>query len=480
MRIAGGSVLGEGAPLESTFPVTGEVLHRFDGASLDQVDEAVGAARQAFDRGVWSDRTPEERATVLEGSADLLMARRDDLVQRVVFDNGKTLAEAEIDVMACVGACRREAEHARQAVPRRMSDQRGVERWVSQEPVGVVAALTPYNAPLMFAGVKSAPALAAGNSVVLKPSERSPLVVSAFVDCLAEAGLPPGVLNLVHGRVDVAAHLSSHPGVDMVTLTGGNAAGRAVMGAAAPTVKKLLLELGGKSAHIVLGDADLEAAIPAVAAGVFRNAGQRCFSGTRLLVEESVADEVIEGVVEIARGLRLGDPFEETTQVGPLIDGAAVEAAEAFVERSRGEARVLCGGRRREDLAPGAFFPPTVLADCDPRSYPAQEELFGPVLTVLRVRGAQHAVEVANATPYGLAGGVWSRDEDKARRVAGRLRAGYVWVNTYAAVFGDVPFGGFGQSGIGREAGIWGYDAYTEWKTLMVDSAGGASAPLFR
>ncbi len=478
--IAGQAVEGEGEAFEVTFPVTGETLIELKSATLEQAEAAALAARRSFDDGVWRDLSADDRAAVLERTAEILESRADDLVRRILFDNAKTPQEARIDVLAAIGGCRSGAHYARADAELSPEPERGVLRRVVREPVGVVLGLTPYNAPLMFTGLKAAPALAAGNSVVLKPSERSPLLAVELCKAASEAGLPHGVLNLVHGPVEVAAHLAGRDEVDMITLTGGTAAGTAVMRSAAPTIKNLLLELGGKSAHIVLADADLERAIPAVVAGIFRNSGQRCFSGSRLVVEESVAWKVEEGIAEIAEQLRLGDPFDDTTQVGPMIDERALRDVDAFVGRAREEGlRLAAGGRRVDELAPGAFYRPTVLLGADADSYAAREEIFGPVLTVIRVADVDEAIRVANASRYGLAGGVWSRDLSKAQRVARAVRAGYLWINTYGAIFGDVPFGGYGQSGIGREAGSWGYEAYTETKSIMLDTTGGTTAPLF-
>ncbi len=474
------AVAGEGKRFDVTFPVTGEQLITLQQASLDQVDAAVGAARQAFEAGDWRRMPAGKRAAVLERTGDLLAERKSELVHRILFDNAKTRGEAEIDVLAAIGACRANAHYARDDAAVKPPSELGIDKLVVREPVGVVAALTPFNAPLMFSAVKAAPALAAGNSVVLKPSERAPLLAIALCEAASEAGMPPGVLQLVHGGAEVAAALCGHPQVDMITLTGGNRAGTEVMRAAAPAAKNVLLELGGKSAHIVLADADLERAVPAVAAGIFRNSGQRCFSGSRLVVEASVAERVEAEIAEIADSLRVGDPFEDTTQVGAMIDEAAVDAVASFVERARHDGlTVAAGGQRPEELQPGSFYRPTVLIGARSGDHACQTELFGPVLTVVRVNDADEAVRVANDSRYGLAGGVWSQDLDKAQRVARAVRTGYMWVNTYAAVFGDVPFGGYGQSGVGREGGRHGYEAYTEIKTVLVDTTGGTTAPVF-
>ena len=474
--LGGERCLGSGEQMVTRFPVTGEVLLRFSSASSEQVDRAVAAAERTFDAGSWRSRSADDRASVLEAMAAHLESHREELTTLVMFDNGKTMPEATIDVLAAVGACRAAAEACRQDEELVLPVDRGVLRKVLREPVGVVACLTPFNAPLMFAALKVAPALAAGNSVVLKPSERAPLAPLALAEAAQASGLPAGVLNLIQGGAESAARLCEDGRVDMISLTGGVGTGSAVMRAASTTIKNVLLELGGKSAHIILADADLAAAIPAAAAGMFGNAGQRCFSGSRLIVEEAVADEVERGIATIAESLRVGDPFDDTTQVGAMIDEAAVESAEGFVERALEEGlRLVAGGERPEALAGGSFFRPTVLIGARPESRAAQVEVFGPVLTVIRVADAEEAVRAANSGRYGLAGGLWSADVGRAEQLARRIRCGYFWINTYGAVFGDVPFGGYGLSGIGREGGRWSYEAYTELKTVLIDTTGGDS-----
>jgi acyl-CoA reductase-like NAD-dependent aldehyde dehydrogenase len=479
--LGGRRVEGEGAGFEVLFPATGETLVRLKAASPEQIEAAVAQARATFDAGGWRSTPAAERARVLDAAADALARRVPELRDRIICDNGKTLAEAANDVYAAVGGLRFAARLATTEAPACPAPDGGLVKLLLREPVGVVAAVIPFNAPLPFAVVKCAPALAAGNSVVLKPSERAPLVCVALCEALAEAGLPPGVASLLHGAGDVSARLVADPRVDMITFTGGTSAGTAMMQAAAPGIKRVLLELGGKSAHIVLADADLDTAVQAVAAGIFRNSGQRCFSGSRLVVEESVADRVVEGVAALAEGLVVGDPFDPSSEVGCMIDERAVSEAERFVAGALGEGLgVAAGGRRVEELRPGAFFRPTVLTGASRDSRAAQDELFGPVVTVIRVRDADEAVAVANHSRYGLAGGVWSRDLSRALDVARRVRAGTLWVNTYGVIAADMPFGGFGRSGLGREAGRLGYEAYTETKSVMIDTTGGQTAPLFR
>ena len=479
--VAGRFTEGGGAPFAVRYPATGETLVTLREASEAECDHALDVARRTFDRGDWRLRKGWERAGVLDKAAHLVLSRMEDLARMIVFDNGKTLPEARIDVLATAGNLKTFARYAAgEATPSPAPDG-SLVKMVVRDPVGVVVGLTPYNAPLPFAALKASPALASGNSVVFKPSERAPLLAAEFARILYEAGLPEGALSVLHGGAGVASRLAGDERVDMITMTGGTAAGSAIMRLAAPTIKNLLLELGGKSAHIILEDADVDLAVRGAAAGMFRNSGQRCFSGSRLVVQSSVADRVEEELCALADSLVLGDPFEEGSEIGAMIDDRAADAAVDFVARARAEGLTVgAGGVRAEALRPGSFFRPTVLLGGSAKCGPAQEELFGPVTTVIRVRDLEEAVEVANDSKYGLGGGVWSRDLSKAMNVALRVRAGTMWVNTYGAIAGDVPFGGYGQSGLGREGGPQGYEAYTEPKSIMIETNPGASAPLFR
>ena len=479
--VAGKFTEGGGDPFAVRYPATGETLLTLREASESECDHALAVARRTFERGDWRLQRGSERAAVLEKAAQLLLTSLDDLARKIVLDNGKTLPEARIDVLAAAGNLKTFARYAAGELTPSPAPDGSLLKMVVRDPVGVVVGLSPYNAPLPFAALKISPALAAGNSIVFKPSERAPLLAAEFARVLYEAGLPEGALSILHGAAGVAARLAGDDRVDMITMTGGTAAGSAVMRLAAPTIKNLLLELGGKSAHIILEDADLDMAIRGAAAGIFRNSGQRCFSGSRLVVQASVADRVEHELCALADSLAVGDPFEDATEVGAMIDDRAVEAASDFVNRAREAGlRVGAGGVRVEDLRPGAFFRPTVLLDGTAACGPAQEELFGPVTTVIRVHDAEEAIRVANDSKYGLGGGVWSRDISKALDVARRVRTGTMWVNTYGAISGDLPFGGYGQSGLGREGGPEGYEAYTEPKSIVIETKPGASAPLFR
>ncbi|MBK5256787.1 MAG: aldehyde dehydrogenase [Vicinamibacteria bacterium] len=472
---------GEGAPFDVRYPATGETLLTLRESSEADCDHALAVARATFARGDWRLKKGSERAAILEKAAAIAFSRAEDLARMIVFDNGKTLPEARIDVLAAGANLKTFARYAAGESAPSPAPDGSLMKMVVRDPVGVVVGLTPYNAPLPFASLKAGPALAAGNSVVFKPSERSPLLATEFARILYEAGLPEGALSVLHGGAGVASRLAGDDRVDMITMTGGTAAGAAVMRLAAPTIKNLLLELGGKSAHIILEDADLDLAVRGAAAGIFRNSGQRCFSGSRLVVQASVADRVESELCALADSLVLGDPFEGETEVGAMIDERAVAAAVDFVARAREQGlKVGAGGHSVDDLRPGSFFRPTVLLGGTASCGPAREELFGPVTTVIRVQDAEEAIAVANDSKYGLGGGVWSNDLSKALSVARRVRTGMMWVNTYGAISGDIPFGGYGQSGLGREGGAQGYEAYSEPKSIVIETNPGASTPLFR
>lgn len=479
--IGGKFTRGSGKSFSVVYPATGETLVELNESTPQDCDAALSAARRTFDRGDWRLRKGSERAVVLEKAAGLLLSRVDELARMVALDNGKTIGEARNDVWATYGSLKLCARQAAGEMEPQPMPEGSLVKMIWREPVGVVLGLTPFNAPFPFASLKASPSLASGNSVVLKPSERSPMMATEYARLLYEAGLPEGALSVLHGAVTPAQYLANDARVDMITMTGGTPGGTAVMQAAAPTIKNVLLELGGKSAHIILADADIDLAIQGAAAGIFRNAGQRCFSGSRLVVDDAVADEVVSRLCALADSLVVGDPFEVTTDVGSMIDERAADAAVDFVKRAQAEGlKVGAGGVRVDSLRPGAFFRPAVLLGGTARSNAAQEELFGPVVTIIRVKGMDEAIAVANDSKYGLAGGVWSRDISRALEVARRVRTGTFWINTYATVSGELPFGGYGQSGLGREGGRYGYEAYTELKAVVIDTNPGSSAPLFR
>jgi acyl-CoA reductase-like NAD-dependent aldehyde dehydrogenase len=337
----------------------------------------------------------------------------------------------------------------------------------------VVAGIIPWNFPLEMAAWKVAPALACGNTVVLKPAEQTPLAALELAAIAQEAGLPAGVLNVVPGAGETAgAALVRHPGVDKVAFTGSTAVGKRIMQEAAETLKQVSLELGGKSPNIVFEDAELEAAARGAFAGIFYNCGQTCTAGSRLLVQESVHDALLERLVERARTLRPGDPFDAKTRIGPLISAQQLERVLGYIERGKAEgAALVAGGGRAVDAGweQGFWVEPTIFDRVEAGQTIAREEIFGPVLSVLTFRDEDEAVELANRTEYGLAAGIWTRDVKRAHRVARRIQAGTVWVNTYHPLDAASPFGGYKQSGIGRELGAHALDLYTQTKSVWVD-----------
>jgi betaine-aldehyde dehydrogenase len=405
--------------------------------------------------------------------ADLLVDHRAEVALAETLDTGKRLVESEYDVDDVVSVFRHYAglaaagAEAGRAVDTGRAD---VVSRVVHEPLGVCALITPWNYPLLQTSWKVAPALAAGNSFVLKPSELTPSTAILLMRYLEQAGLPAGVANLVLGAGPTAgAPLSEHPDVDMVSFTGGVATGKRVMAAAAGTIKKLALELGGKNPNIVFADADRETAMDMALTAVFLHSGQVCSAGARLVIEESIHDSFVDELVERAGRIRLGDPFDQQTETGPLISSAHREKVEAYVAAGVGEGATLrCGGARPDDpgLDDGFYYLPTVLDDCKPGMTVLKEESFGPVLTVETFSSEDDAVRTANDSTFGLAGAVWTADGGKAERVAGRLRMGTVWINDYHPYVPQAEWGGYKQSGIGRELGLAGLDEYRETKHI--------------
>ncbi|MBH1935947.1 aldehyde dehydrogenase family protein [Streptomyces sp. AV19] len=465
-------------------PADAKVLAVVAEGGAEDTDAAVAAARAAFDAGPWPRTPVAERAALLRRVADLLQRDREEIALVESRDTGKTLEEGRIDVDDVTNAFRYFAdlvvnEGGGRVVDAGSSDVHSV---VVHEPVGVCALITPWNYPLLQASWKVAPALAAGNTFVIKPSEVTPLSTVHLVRLLAEAGLPAGVANLVTGAGDpVGARLSEHPHVDLVSFTGGLASGTRVMTAAAPTVKKVTLELGGKNPNVVFADAcatdeGFDTAVDQALNAAFIHSGQVCSAGSRLIVEESVRERFVTELARRAEKIRLGRGTEPGVECGPLVSAAQLAKTEAYVASALAEGAVLrCGGARPEPSevrpATGYFYEPTVLDRCNRGMKVVREETFGPILTVETFRTEDEAVALANDTEYGLAGAVWTRDAGRARRVAGRLRHGTVWINDYHPYLPQAEWGGFGKSGIGRELGPAGLAEYRESKHVYQNLA---------
>jgi betaine-aldehyde dehydrogenase len=450
-------------------PADGAVVGTVAEAGAEDTRSAIAAARRAFDEGPWPRTPAADRAALLARVARLLERDKADIARAESLDTGKRFVEAEYDVDDVVAVF---DHYARVAAEDRgrpvVTDRPEVESVIVHEPVGVCALITPWNYPLLQTAWKVAPALAAGNTFVLKPSELTPHTAIHLMKLLAEAGLPAGVGNLVLGAGPLAgAPLAEDPRVDLLSFTGGLETGRRLMATAAATVKKVALELGGKNPNIVFADADRETALDNALTAVFLHSGQVCSAGARLLIEESIHDEFVDALVERAAAIRLGGPFDEKAETGALISLQHLEKVAAYVEAGIAEGAVLrCGGARLTDpeYAKGYFFPPTVLDRCIAAMSVVRDESFGPVLTVETFRTEEEALALANDTIFGLAGGVWTSDPDRARRIAAGLRAGTVWINDYHPYVPQAEWGGFKQSGVGRELGMAGLDEYRETK----------------
>jgi (Z)-2-((N-methylformamido)methylene)-5-hydroxybutyrolactone dehydrogenase len=478
LHIGGAEVPSRSGRIYETLnPFTGQPWAKVADAGPDDIDAAVHAARAALD-GPWGAMTPPQRAAVLRQAADVLEGEADRLARLETTDNGKLLRETAGQMAAIPGWFHYfagVAETARgETIP---TAKPNFLVYTVREPVGVVGAIVPWNSPLLLLVWKLAPALAAGCTMVVKPSDHTPVTALELARCLEDAGLPPGVLNVVTGRgPSTGQALAEHPGVDLIAFTGSPGVGKEVARSAAGQLTRTTLELGGKSAQIVFEDAPLDAVRDGVIAGIFAATGQTCIAGSRLLVQRAVKDELVEALVERARTIVLGDPLEPSTEMGPLANEQQLRSVREHIDRALAEgASVLTGAD--DGGRGGLFLSPTIVDGVTPDMALAGDEVFGPVLAVDVFDDEDAAIVKANATRFGLAAGVWTIDIRRAHRVAARLRAGTVWVNSYRVVAPQVPFGGVGDSGWGRESGTEAMHSFTQTKAVWVEVEGQTRDP---
>lgn len=462
-----------GETFEVRNPANGEVIALAAKGTREDAQRAIQAARFAFDEGGWGESKARDRAELLWKVADLIEARAEEFAQTDTRNNGKPLRESRYDVSDAVNQFRYYAGLCTKPQGQTYDVPDEISAMVVREPIGVVGAITCWNYPLVMNAQKIAPALAAGNTLVLKPADLTPLSTIMLFECLEQAGFPPGVANLVTGPGSVVGdEISRNELVDKVAFTGGTETGIAIMKNAADTVKKLSLELGGKSPNIVFADADFETAVDYALFAIFANQGEVCSAGSRLLLQEEIYEPFLARLVERAQKIVVGDGSDPETEMGPLISKEHMERVLAYIQLGRDEgAQLLCGGNRLTDRGRGNgyFVEPTIFAVDRQDLRIVQEEIFGPVLVVQKFTTEQEAIRLANSTKYGLAGGVFTNDGAKAQRVIRKLRAGITWINTYHPTFNEAPWGGYKMSGIGRELGTYGYEAYTEVKQINVN-----------
>jgi phenylacetaldehyde dehydrogenase len=473
-HLIGGEWTAAGETFETLDPATGEVLAQVARGDAGLVDRAVKAARSALESGPWPAMAPMERAKLLWSIADHLEAHIDELAELETLDQGKPLYVGRwAEIPGAIAQFRFFGGLANQieglTIPTSINYQppgKQVFAYTVKEPVGVVAAIVPWNSPLVLTAMKLAPALAAGCTLVLKPAEDTSLTAIRLLELMVEAGLPAGVVNLVTGfGRDCGAALAAHPGVDKIAFTGSTATGRAIIDAAKVNFKRLTLELGGKSPVVILPDADLEMAIPGAANAIYFNGGQVCVAGSRLYVHDSVFHRVVDGIVGAAKGMVLGHGLDPTAQMGPLVSrGHAAKVAQFIADGAQAGATILAGG---ETAGPnGSFITPTVLTDVCPDMAVVREEIFGPVVVVQRYSDLDEVVRAGNDSKYGLAASIWTESLSNATRLAGRMCAGTVWINTHSMYDAALPIGGMKQSGWGRDSGVGALENYLETKTV--------------
>ncbi len=455
-------------------PATEEKLADVASAAPEDVDAAVKAARAQMEpQSEWQKMKPRDRGKVMWRLADILVARAGEIGRIETLDNGKPIFESQyVDTPSAAECLHYFAGWSGKVTGETIPVQENAFTYTLREPVGVVGAITPWNFPLMLAVWKIAPALACGNTVVIKPASNTSLSLLKFAEYAKEAGLPPGVLNVIPGRGSVVGNaIVDHPGVDAIAFTGSTDVGRQLMARAAKTLKKVALELGGKSPNIVFADADLDAAARGALNAIFYGKGEVCAAGSRLLVEEAAHDELMAKVVERAGKMVAADPLHPKTRLGAIVSKEQMETVLSYIDAGKSEGAKLVAGGERADIGTGKgyFVKPTIFDDVDPSMRIAREEIFGPVLATIRFKDAEDAIAKGNATVYGLAAAVWTRDVSKAHRIARAIKAGTVWINTYNLYDPALPFGGFKESGFGRDQGRDALEKYTQTKSVWVN-----------
>ena len=461
-----------GQTMEVINPATEDVIAEVAAADAPDVDAAVAAARAALD-GPWGKMSARERGRLVSRLADRLLERADAVSRLETLHNGKPIFESRnIEIPAAAECFEYYAGWADKVMGETIPVKGNHLTYTLREPIGVVAAIVPWNFPLLLAAWKVAPALACGNTVILKPASQTPLTALALGEIAVEIGLPPGVLNVITGAGSrVGQALVEHRGIDKIAFTGDTSTGKSIMRSAADTLKRITLELGGKSANIVLADADVDSAIRGATIGIFYGKGEVCAAGSRLLVDRSIKSEFLDKLATRAKKMTPGDPMDPKTRFGAIASRKQLESVLRYIELGRTEGASLLAGGERTDIGTGKgfFVQPTVFADVKPEMTIAREEIFGPVLAAIEFADLDEAIAKANESQYGLAAGVWTRDIKKAHYVARKLQAGTVWINTYNVYDTAAPFGGYKQSGFGREMSSHALEHYTQVKSVWVD-----------
>ncbi|XZF75717.1 aldehyde dehydrogenase family protein [Bacillus sp. AL-1R] len=454
-------------------PANEEIIAYAPEGTVEDAKKAIDVARKAFNDGRWSDLSAQERATYLFKIADKIEEYQEELTKLETLDNGKTNREAGFDVADAAACFRYYAGLITKPDGFTYHVADPMQAMVVREPIGVCGLIVPWNYPLLMSVWKIAPALAAGNTIVFKPSEVTPVTPKKLFEIFEEVGLPQGVANMVMGAGPVVGNeIAANPDVDMVSFTGGTKTGKHIMKTAADTMKKVSLELGGKSPNIIFADADFETAVDYALFGIYAGSGQVCSAGSRILVEESIYDRFVDRFVERAKKIKVGPGNVAETEMGPLVSKEHLEKVLSYIQIGKEEgARLVCGGNRIEKngLEKGYFVEPTVFADVEQNMRIVQEEIFGPVVCIQKFKSEEEALKLANGTVYGLAGAVFSKDGAKALRVIKKLRSGITWINSYHPTYNEAPWGGYKQSGVGRSLGTFGLEEFQEVKQININ-----------